>query len=89
LVGPFILLGIKPFEVTIGLLACSTVKENVSVPFYGSKLLPGGRLDSTELSNAFYQDGDNWFRVHSSLRLSLFLDWLLFLFDYWLLSLIF
>jgi len=73
LVGPLILLGIKPFEVTICLLACSTIKENVSVPFDGSKLLPGGWLDSTELSNAFYQDGDDWFGVHSSLRLSFFL----------------
>ena len=58
LVGPLVLLGIKAFEITICLLACPTVKEDVSLPFDGSELLPGGRLDSTELSYAFHQDGD-------------------------------
>ncbi len=89
LVGPLVLLGIKSFKISICLLSCSTIQENVSIPFDGSKLLSGGRLDSTELSYAFHQDGDYWFGIHSSLRLALFLDRLLFLFDWRLLSLIF
>ena len=59
------------------------------MPFDGTKLLPGGRLDPTELSYAFHQDGDYGLGVHCDLRLALFLDWPLFLLDYWLLGLVF
>ena len=59
------------------------------MPFNGTKLLPGGWLDPTKLSYAFYQDGDYGLGVHCDLRLAFFLDWPLFLFDYWLLGLIF